>query len=308
MTDVLGPRAPSLDPIGPHAGGTPAVQPERDPVTAGLTTGHEWDGIRELNTPLPKWWIYTFLASIVFAVGYCILFPSIPWLHDHTTGLLGYSTRTALRDDLAAAGEQQKAMRARIAAASLNAIRRDPELFAFAQAGGNAAFADNCVPCHRAGGAGAKGFPNLADDDWLWGGKLADIHQTITHGIRNADPDSRQSAMPRFGLDGILTPAQIDAVADYVLSLSSGKPAAGEGAKVFAENCAVCHGDKGQGKREVGSARLNDKIWLYGHDKATIVDVVTRARNGSMPAWGERLDPVTIKMLAVYVHALGGGE
>ncbi len=208
--------------------------PERDPVTGRSTTGHEWDGIRELNTPLPKWWLYTWLASIVFAIGYCVLFPAIPFLHHHTNGLLGYSTRTTLTRDLAAAAAAQSTMRRRIAAASLAAIRRDPELFAFAQAGGAAAFADNCVPCHRAGGAGAPGFPNLTDDVWLWGGTLAEIQQTITHGVRNADPDSRQSAMPRFGLDGMLQPEQIDAVADYVLSLRRKQPIAGEGAKVFA--------------------------------------------------------------------------
>ncbi len=282
--------------------------PEHDPVTGRQTTGHEWDGIRELNTPLPKWWVYTFYACILFAVVYSVLYPAIPFLHSHSEGILGYSTRATLRQDLTDAATAQAGMRARIAAASLTQIRHDPEMFAFAETGGKAAFNDNCAPCHRAGGAGAKGFPNLADDDWLWGGKLAAIQQTITHGVRNADPDSRQSAMPRFGLDNMLTSAQIDAVADYVLSLSSGKPLAGAGAKVFAENCAPCHGKSGEGNREVGAPRLSDKIWLYGDDKATIVDVITRARNSSMPAWGERLDPVTIKMLAVYVHALGGGE
>lgn len=283
--------------------------PERDPVTGRLTTGHQWDGIRELNTPLPKWWVYTFLVTILFAIGYCVLFPAIPFLHDHTVGLLGYTTRSELDRDLAATVEQQRAMRLRIAVAPFETVRRDPQLFAFAEAGGAAAFADNCAPCHRAGGAGAPGFPNLTDDVWLWGGKLADIAQTIIHGIRNSDPDSRQSAMPRFGLDNMLTPPQIDAVADYVTSLRAGHPANGTaGAKVFGDNCAVCHGPNGEGKREVGAPPLNLPITLYGSDKATVVDVVTRARNSSMPAWGQRLDPVTIKMLAVYVHALGGGE
>jgi len=282
--------------------------PERDPVTGNATTGHEWDGIRELNTPLPKWWVYTFVATIIFALGYCALFPAIPFLHDHTAGWLGYSTRTTLARDLTAAAAGQFALRGRIAAASLDQIRRDPELFAFAQAGGNAAFADNCVPCHRSGGAGAPGFPNLTDDVWLWGGTLADIAQTITHGVRNADPASRQSAMPRFGLDGILTAPQIGAAADYVLALRKEEAGAGDGGKIFAENCAVCHGERGQGNREVGAPPLNTAISLYGSDRATVVDVITRARNSSMPAWGERLDAVTIKMLTVYVHALGGGE
>lgn len=283
--------------------------PDRDPVTGRPTTGHDWDGIRELNTPLPKWWVYTFIATIVFAVGYCVLFPAIPFLHSHTIGLLGYSTRTTLTRDLAAAVGEQSARGARIAKASLDDIRRDPELFAFAEAGGKAAFDTNCAPCHRAGGAGAAGFPNLTDDVWLWGGRLADIRQTITHGIRNLDPDSRQSLMPRFGLDNMLKPAEIDAVADYVMSLRAGQPkAAAPGAKIFADNCAPCHGERGQSNRAVGAPPLNVPITLYGNDKATVVDVVTRARNSSMPAWGERLDPVTIKMLTVYVHALGGGE
>jgi cytochrome c oxidase cbb3-type subunit 3 len=281
---------------------------DRDPVTGRSTTGHEWDGIRELNTPLPKWWVYTFIASIVFAVGYCVLFPSIPGLHSHTAGMLGYSTRVALSRDLSAAAAEQAGIRAKLAAASLSDIRHDPQMLDFAETGGRAIFADNCVPCHRAGGAGAPGFPNLTDDVWLWGGELSDIQQTITHGIRNSDPDSRQSQMPRFGLDGLLTAAQIDAVANYVMSLRNGAPAAGEGAKIFADNCAVCHGNQGEGKREVGAPPLSSKISLYGADKATTVDVITRARNSSMPAWGARLDPMTIKMLTVYVHALGGGE
>ena len=281
---------------------------DRDPVTGRPTTGHEWDGIRELNTPLPKWWVYTFIATIVFSVGYCVLYPALPGLNGHTEGVLGYTTRTALTQEIGAAAEAQSGMRARIAGAALDDIRRNPEMFGFAVTGGKAAFAENCAACHRAGGAGARGFPSLADDDWLWGGKLADIHHTITRGIRTGDPSSRQSAMPRFGLDGILTPAQIGAVADYVMTLPSESVAAGDGAKVFAENCASCHGDRGQGNREVGAPPLNDQISLFGDDKNTLAEVIAKARNGSMPAWGERLDPVTIKMLTVYVHALGGGE
>jgi len=284
---------------------------EKDSFTGRETTGHEWDGIRELDTPLPKWWLYIFYATVVFAVGYCILYPAIPLLRSHTTGLLGYTNRGALLESTRQAEAQQARFLDRIRAASLDDIRNNPELLAFAETGGRAAFNENCAPCHRSGGAGAKGYPNLADDDWLWGGTLAAIHQTITHGVRNADPDSRQSQMPRFGADNILTRQQISDVADYVLSLS-GQPAPAEavtrGAALFAENCAACHGDQGKGNQEVGAKNLTDGIWLYGGDKATLVETITNARNGSMPAWGARLDPTTIKMLAIYVHSLGGGQ
>jgi cytochrome c oxidase cbb3-type subunit III len=284
---------------------------EKDVATVRETTGHEWDGIREFDTPLPKWWLYTFVACIVFAVVYSVLYPSIPLIWTHTDGLLGYTNRNALTISTQEAEAAQAKYLDRIRAASLDDIRKNPELVAFAEAGGRAAFNENCAPCHRVGGVGAKGFPNLTDDDWLWGGTPAAIQQTITHGIRNADPDSRQSQMPRFGADGILNQQQISDVADFVMTLSHQKApadAAQRGAVVFAQNCAVCHGEKGAGNQELGAKNLASGIWLYGGDKATLVQTITYARNSSMPAWGERLDPVTIKMLAIYVHSLGGGQ
>jgi cytochrome c oxidase cbb3-type subunit III len=284
---------------------------EKDVATERETTGHEWDGIREFDTPLPRWWLYTFLASIAFAAVYCVLYPSIPLIHSHTLGLLGYTNRSALDQSVAAARTERAKFLDRIAAASLDDIRKDPDLLAFAETGGRAAFNDNCVPCHRAGGAGAKGYPNLADDDWLWGGTLAAIYQTINHGIRNSDPDSRQSQMPRFGADGILKPDQISDVADFVMTLSGQKApadAAQRGAAIFAQNCAMCHGEKGTGNQELGAKNLGNGIWLYGGDKATLVETITYARNSSMPSWGQRLDQTTIKMLAIYVHSLGGGQ
>ncbi|HYM03489.1 MAG TPA: cytochrome-c oxidase, cbb3-type subunit III [Stellaceae bacterium] len=284
---------------------------EKDAMTGRETTGHEWDGIRELDTPLPKWWLYIFYASIAFAVVYCVLYPSIPMFRTHTGGVLSYTNRSALARSTADAAAQQAKFRDAIRNASLEDIRKNPDLLSFAETGGRAAFNDNCVPCHRTGGAGAAGYPNLADDDWLWGGTLAAIHQTITHGVRNADPDSRQSQMPRFGADGILKADQISDVADFVLTLSHQRApadAAKRGAKIFAENCAVCHGENGAGNQEIGAKDLTDGIWLYGGDKATLVETITYARNSSMPAWGARLDPTTIKMLAIYVHSLGGGK
>lgn len=284
---------------------------EKDVITGTDTTGHEWDGIKELNTPLPKWWLYVFYACIAWAMGYYVLYPSWPSFSSHLPGIAGYWSRDEVRQQLDALAGQRAPFVKRIQSASLDQIKADPSLFNYALAGGKAAFADNCAPCHGPGGGGTKGFPNLADDKWLWGGDLAAIHRTIQYGIRNANNDSRQSAMPRFGADGVLTPPQINDAAEFVLSLrnnASDAKAAGRGAAVFAENCAVCHGDKGQGNQEVGAPSLRDGIWQYGGDKASIVHTITFARNGSMPAWSERLDPATVKMLALYVHALGGGK
>jgi len=280
---------------------------EKDAITGTETTGHEWDGIKELNTPLPRWWLYVFAACVVWAIGYMILYPSWPSLSGHTDGLLNWSMRAEIVDRMAEARAAQKTFYDQIEASTVEQIQSDPELLNFALAGGRAAFADNCAPCHGAGGAGAKGYPNLADDDWLWGGDLETIYTTVRYGIRADNEDTRVSDMPRFGADELLEPDEIDAVADYVLSLSSGKPIE-RGADIFAENCAACHGEKGEGGREFGAPRLSDGIWLYGGDKKTVVETITNARRGVMPAWIGRLDGSTLKMVAVYVHGLGGGE
>jgi len=284
---------------------------EKDAISGTDTTGHEWDGIKELDTPLPKWWVQIFYATILFAVVYSILFPSWPGLSGYFHGLLGYSTRARVEQELAKEVADKAPMVDKIKGTALADIERNPDLLNFAIAGGRAVFSDNCAPCHGPGGGGSRGFPNLAGDDWLWGGKLDQVYQTIAYGVRNSNEKSHQSAMPRFGADGILKPDQIDQVAEFVLSLtgkSTDPSAVGPGAKIFADNCAVCHGDKGQGNIELGAKRLNNGLWLYGGDKATIVETVTYARNSSMPAWSERFDDATIKMLAVYVDSLGGGK
>lgn len=284
---------------------------EKDDITGRETTGHEWDGLRELDTPLPSWWLYTFYACIAFAAVYLVFYPGIPLGRTHTHGLLGYTNRGALETALKTPTPVQAQYLTKLAATPLEEIRKDPDLLAFAETGGRAVFNDNCAPCHRTGGAGAKGYPNLADDDWLWGGTLAAIHQTITHGVRNSDPDSRQTQMPRFGADGLLTKEQISDVVSYVQTLSgqtAPADAAARGAQIFADNCAACHGEKGTGNQDVGAPNLSDHIWLYGGDRETLLQTVTYARQGSMPSWGQRLDPTTIKMLAVYVYSLGGGK
>ena len=284
---------------------------ETDDATGVETTGHEWDGIKELNNPLPKWWLYTFYACIVWGLGYMIAYPAWPLLDSYTKGLLGYSQRAVVTSEVVKARQAQAKFRDEIAKTPIEKIKSKPELLRFAMAGGKAAFGDNCAPCHGRGAQGAPGYPNLNDDDWLWGGKITDIKQTIEHGIRAADEDTRSNDMPKFGIDGLLEAAQINDVAEYVLSLtgkSTDKAAAQKGKVIFEEQCAACHGDKGQGMPELGGPRLNDAIWLYGSSKEDIVRQIKIGRGGLMPAWASRLDPVTIKSLAVYVHSLGGGQ
>ncbi|MCA0248718.1 MAG: cytochrome-c oxidase, cbb3-type subunit III [Proteobacteria bacterium] len=281
---------------------------EKDTLSGQNTTGHEWDGVKELNTPLPTWWIYTFYATVAFAIVYCALYPSWPWLNGHTKGVLGYWSRAELSQELTEQAKARAGFVDRIRTTSLADIAKEPELFSFAMAGGRSAFQTNCMQCHGAGGAGSHGFPNLVDDDWIWGGSLDQIRATIEHGIRNADDKSRQSMMPRFGVDGMLTGAQIAAVTDYVLSLSGKAQATPEGAQIFKDQCAACHGPEGKGNQELGAPSLADGIWLYGGNRDAIYRSIFYARNGSMPAWTGRLDEATIKMLTIYVHALGGGR
>ena len=283
-----------------------------DAVTGTATTGHEWDGIRELNTPLPRWWLWLFYITIVWAIGYWIVYPAWPLISSYSHGAFGWQSRNAVVSDLSELKALRAPMTDKLAAASLEQILADQTLLDFARAQGRRAFGDNCAPCHGAGGGGAKGYPNLNDDDWLWGGKLADITRTIQFGIRASHPDTRISQMPAFGRDGILKRPDIEAVADFVRSLSGlavdPKVDLKFGAKVFADNCASCHGDKGQGNREFGAPSLADRIWLYGSDRETIVDGITNGRGGVMPAWTGRLDDTTIKALTVYVYTFGGGE
>ena len=278
-----------------------------DEPTGTETVGHEWDGIEELNTPLPRWWLWTFYASIAWSLVYVVLYPAWPLIEKGTEGVLGWTSRGQLAKEMTAADQAHTALRTQLATVAIEQLPEDSETFRAAVAGGRAAFKVNCVQCHGAGAAGSPGFPNLNDDDWLWGGDLKAIEYTIVHGIRQTEDQTRISQMPAFG-DGILSGAQIGAVADHVLSLTGKAPANATGAQLFAENCAVCHGQDGKGLRQFGAPDLADAIWLYGGTRADIMRQVSAPRHGVMPAWGTRLDPVTIKMLAAYVHSLGGGE
>ncbi|AMX99058.1 cytochrome-c oxidase, cbb3-type subunit III [Mesorhizobium ciceri] len=279
--------------------------------TSGVpTTGHEWDGIRELNNPLPRWWITIFYVTIVWAIGYTIAYPAWPLLHSATTGVLGYSSRNDVKHELADAEAAKGKYLAAVESKSVWEIVSDDALREFAIAAGSAAFKINCVQCHGSGAQGSKGIPNLNDDDWLWGGKAEQIQQTITHGIRFAsDPDTRLSEMPAFG--DIIAADQIAQVSAYVASLSGEVQDASliePGAKVFAENCVGCHGDNAKGNKELGAPDLTDAIWLYGSGEAAIAAQVRAPKQGVMPAWVGRLGEIKVKELAVYVHSLGGGE
>ncbi len=274
------------------------------------TTGHSWDGIQEFNNPLPRWWLWTFYLTIVWAIGYTILFPAWPLLTGATPGVLGHSTRANVAAEIARFEAANAALDDRLVATELTAISKDPELQGYAQNAGGAVFRTWCAQCHGAGAAGATGYPNLLDNDWLWGGTLTDIHQTVSHGIRNTvDPDARFSQMPAFG--ELLEQGDIDAVVQHVLAISgqdSDPALADAGATVFADNCAACHGDAGTGDVTQGAPNLTDAIWLYGGDPAALTETVALAHFGVMPAWSGRLSEAEVRAVSVFVHSQGGGE
>lgn len=281
-----------------------------DDVTGTETTGHEWDGIKELNTPLPRWWLWTFYACIVFALGYSVAYPAWPMLTSATSGVLGYSSRADLAKELELASAAKGGMIAKLAATPVAEVVNDPDLARFASAGGKSIFKLYCSQCHGTGAAGAVGYPNLNDDDWVWGGTVDQIYATITHGARAEDPDTHFTLMPNFGTDQILTREQIKTVAQQVAAMAGleGGNISDEGKQLYADNCAACHAETGQGNIELGAPALNDKIWLYEGSLAGIEAQLSKPRHGVMPAWGGRLGDVAVKELAIYVHGLGGGQ
>jgi cytochrome c oxidase cbb3-type subunit III len=278
-----------------------------DEATGTEFVGHEWDGIEELNTPLPRWWLWTFYATIVIAVVYVVLYPALPMLDRATAGTLGWTSRGDLAKEMSAAEDARQVKFARIAALDIEQLREDPELWQAAIAGGAAAFKVNCVQCHGVGAAGSEGYPNLNDNDWLWGGKLSDIEYTLQHGIRWTEAaETRVNYMPAFG--DILSKNELTAVTSHVLSLSGKAKSSAKGAALYGNNCTACHGASGEGDRSQGVPALNDAIWLFGSSESEVKRQIAAPRHGVMPAWTGRLDPVTIKMLVAYVHSRGGGE
>lgn len=286
-------------------------KPEIDEFTGIETTGHEWDGIKELNNPAPRWWLIVTILTIIWGVGYSIFYPSWPTLSGDgerggTEGTLNWTQYKQLEESQAEIRARKAAYLERFEGASFDQIRNDEELYAFAVAGGASAFKDNCATCHGTGGAGSAGYPNLNDDDWLWGGSINAIYDTIRFGVRGDHDETRLSEMPAF--DQVLSAEEIDAVADYVLHFTDGSVPNPVGQTVFQEQCALCHADDGTGLADFGAPNLVDAIWFYGGSKGEIVAQVRKPKHGVMPTWETRLDPATLRQLAVYVHSLGGGE
>ena len=278
------------------------------------TTGHVWDGVEELNNPLPRWWVWVFYLTIIWGVGYTIAYPAWPLITQATQGVLGPSERKAVAAEITRFAEANAPIKAALVAADLAAIPKDEALKEFAIPAGASVFRTNCATCHGSGAAGVqgKGYPNLLDNDWLWGGDMEQIYLTIRHGIRNtADPDARYSEMPKFGVDGLLDATQIAQVVEHVLQISGQEHDAAlaeAGVTIFAENCAACHGETGAGDRTQGAPNLTDAISLYGGDRETLTYTIHNARFGVMPPWADRLSDAEIRAVATYVHSLGGGE
>lgn len=275
------------------------------------TTGHSWDGIEELDNPMPRWWLYTFYACMVWGLGYTICYPAWPLIKGATQGVLGYNRVEELQSNIDHFRDLNAPIREKLVSTELTEIKNDPELLSFANQSGAAVFRTWCAQCHGAGAAGqAGGYPNLLDDDWLWGGAIEDIHTTVTHGIRNTmSEEARFSQMPAF--KDMLSEEEISQVVQYVRQISKQEhdaTLAEAGSTIFADNCSGCHAEDGTGSRDAGAPNLTDAIWLYGGDVAALTHTVTNARFGVMPAWNARLTEADIRAVALYVHGLGGGE
>ncbi|WP_169568396.1 cytochrome-c oxidase, cbb3-type subunit III [Sneathiella limimaris] len=284
---------------------------EKDEVSGTETTGHEWDGIKELDTPMPRWWLWTFYATIIWSIGYWVVYPAWPMISDYTAGTFGYSSRSEVEQEIAEVEASRSEITDALVTADLSEVKNNEELYQFALAGGRSHFAVNCSQCHGSGAQGGPGFPNLNDDDWLWGGSVDAIYQTVKFGIRSDHEETRTGEMPAFLRDEILEKEQVLDVAEYVLSLSQeGRDgeAVARGQEIYANECAACHGENAKGSYELGAPNLTDAIWFYGGDKETIVRTIANGRANVMPAWTDRLDDSVVRQISLYVHSLGGGE
>jgi cytochrome c oxidase cbb3-type subunit 3 len=290
-----------------------------DEISGTETTGHEWDGIEELNTPMPRWWLWIFYATIIWAIVYAVIMPAIPALpgmQGYSKGVINYSDRAEVMKEVDAMRADRAIFGARLKDITIEDLQdeeneENAELFRFAMAAGRSAFGDNCATCHGSGAQGFKGYPNLNDDVWLWGGSFDEIRQTINYGIRSAHDETRISLMSAYGRDEVLTSEEINDLTQYILNFSGqaeDHTGLDRAAVLFEDNCASCHGSDAKGLHEFGAPNLTDQEWLYGSEPTDIFDTIYYGRQGMMPNWNERLSPEMISALAVYVHSLGGGE
>jgi cytochrome c oxidase cbb3-type subunit 3 len=272
------------------------------------TTGHDWDGVSEYNVPAPRWWLIVWIVCIIWAIIYWFFYPTWPTLNGNTKGSLNWTKFSQLSGEQKKNEAKKSVYLEQMSKKSLEEILQDEKLMQFALNTGKSAFRENCSACHGQGAQGAKGYPNLNDDDWLWGGKLSDIYQTLLYGIRSGHDSARVNQMPSFGLDKVLKKAEINDTIEYVLSLSNKAEFNARGETIFKANCVACHGNEAKGNQSLGAPNLTDAIWLYGSDKKDIYYTIYYARAGVMPFWKDRLDDNTIKSLSLYVYSLGGGK
>jgi cytochrome c oxidase cbb3-type subunit 3 len=285
---------------------------ERDPVTGRETTGHEWNGIKELDTPVPRGVLLFLIVTHIWAIGWWFLMPSWPLGTSFTKGVLGVDQRQTVNARVAEGQRERANWSRRLETEPYDAILADRGLMRAVRSAGRQLFGDNCAACHGRDGRGRANFPDLTDDDWLWGGEPAQIEQTMRVGVNTAHPESRQGQMPAFGRDQMLGAAEVKAVAAYVYSLTNPDFVSDRdstrlqaGKEVFASTCVPCHGENAKGNRDIGAPNLTDSYWLYGGDLATIIDTIHGGRAGHMPTWDERLSKAEIRTLALYVHDLG---
>lgn len=288
---------------------------ERDPVTGRKTTGHEWNGIKELDTPVPRGVLLFLVVTHLWAIGWWFFAPAWPLGTTYTKGILDLSQKQTVEESIIEGQNQRATWATRIENESYDTILADQDLMQIVRGTGRQLFGDNCAACHGVDGRGRANYPDLTDDDWLWGGGPELIEQTMRVGINSQHPDSRIAQMPSFGRDGMLERDQVRSVASYVYSLTNPDystpttlPQITAGQEVFVATCAACHGEDAKGNREMGAPNLTDGRWIYGGDLQSIIASVHGGREGHMPTWDERLTNTEIRLLSLYVHDLGTGQ
>lgn len=286
---------------------------ERDPYTGHMTTGHEWNGITELNTPVPRA-VYFFLAvTTAFALVYWLLMPAWPLGTTYTRGLLGLDDRSNVAEELRRAASGREIWARRIESSDYQAIQSDEKLMDVVRNTGRTLFADNCSVCHGSDGRGGPGYPNLTGGSRLWGAAPDTVAETLRVGINSSHPETRTSQMLAFGRDQVLSRTEIENLVTYVQGLSKQtnpeeSAALAAGKETFAANCVSCHGEDAAGNPELGAPNLTDPFWIYGGDRQSIYTSIHQGRQGHMPHWEGRLTPLDRKILTLYVLDLESAQ